>query len=213
MRSGFAPLVEPLGETANPTDVCSRFLDLPYLLFLDSAATQHPDAQYSFLAADPMLIVRSKGATTEVRRREDAAWSRVSVLAPYSIQQWAHEPLKIMSSAVLRVVVLTMVSSLAFSPDGRMLVTTPQAGFEFGPPFIKISLRRGTEPVLRTGFYLFVGIYAAQRFLWEFLKPYGTVIGPFNLFHLISIALIAYALIFARREAPRSCSTLVRSSP
>ena len=78
MSSGFAPLVEPLGETANPTEVCSHFLDLPYLLFLYSAAAQHPDAQYSFLAADPVLIVRSKGATTEVRRREDAAWSRVS---------------------------------------------------------------------------------------------------------------------------------------
>ena len=78
MNGDLAPLVEPLGETANPTEVCSRFLDLPYVLFLDSAATQHPDAQYSFLAADPILIVRSKGATTEVRRREDAAWSRVS---------------------------------------------------------------------------------------------------------------------------------------
>jgi hypothetical protein len=69
MNGDLAPLVEPLGETANPTEVCSRFLDLPYLLFLDSAASQHPDAQYSFLAADPVLIVRSKGATTEVRRR------------------------------------------------------------------------------------------------------------------------------------------------
>jgi para-aminobenzoate synthetase component 1 len=78
MNGDLAPLVEPLGETANPTEVCSRFLDLPYLLFLDSAASQHPDAQYSFLAADPVLIVRSKGATTEVRRREDAAWSQVS---------------------------------------------------------------------------------------------------------------------------------------
>jgi para-aminobenzoate synthetase component I len=78
MNGDLAPLVEPLGETANPIEVCSRFLDLPYLLFLDSAATQHPDAQYSFLAADPVLIVRSKGATTEVRRREDKAWSRVS---------------------------------------------------------------------------------------------------------------------------------------
>jgi para-aminobenzoate synthetase component 1 len=78
MSSGFAPLVEPLGKTADPAEVCSRFLDLPYLLFLDSAATQHPDAQYSFLAADPVLIVRSKGATTEVRRREDPAWNRVS---------------------------------------------------------------------------------------------------------------------------------------
>jgi para-aminobenzoate synthetase component 1 len=78
MSSDFQPLIEPLGETANPTEVCSHFLDLPYLLFLDSAATQHPDGQYSFLAADPVLIVRSKGAATEVRRREDAAWSRVS---------------------------------------------------------------------------------------------------------------------------------------
>jgi para-aminobenzoate synthetase component 1 len=78
MNEDFAPLVEPLGETADPAEVCTRFLDLPYLLFLDSAAKQHPDAQYSFLAADPVLIVRSKGATTEVRRREDAAWSRVS---------------------------------------------------------------------------------------------------------------------------------------
>ena len=73
--------------------------------------------------------------------------------------------------------------------------------------------RRGNPAVLRGGFYLFVGVYAAQRFLWEFLKPYGTVAGPFNLFHLISVALIAYALLFARREAPRPCSTLVRSSP
>jgi para-aminobenzoate synthetase component 1 len=78
MNGDFAPLVEPLGETADPAEVCTRFLDLPYLLFLDSATTQHPDAQYSFLTADPVLIVRSKGATTEVRRKEDAAWSRVS---------------------------------------------------------------------------------------------------------------------------------------
>jgi para-aminobenzoate synthetase component 1 len=78
MSSGFAPLVEPLGKTVDPAEVCSRFLDLPYLLFLDSAATQHADGQYSFLAADPILIVRSKGATTEVRRREDPAWNRVS---------------------------------------------------------------------------------------------------------------------------------------
>src|SRR5207237_1292674 len=68
---------------------------------------------------------------------------------------------------------------------------------------------RGNPAVLRSGFYLFVGVYAAQRFLWEFLKPYGTVVGPLNLFHLLSLALIAYALLFARREAPRSCSTLV----
>jgi phosphatidylglycerol:prolipoprotein diacylglycerol transferase len=73
-------------------------------------------------------------------------------------------------------------------------------------------VRRGNEAVLRSGFYLFVGIYAAQRFVWEFLKPYGTVIGPFNLFHLLSIALLAYALLFARREALQPCPNSVRAS-
>jgi phosphatidylglycerol---prolipoprotein diacylglyceryl transferase len=70
-----------------------------------------------------------------------------------------------------------------------------------------VLVRRGNASVLRTGFYLFVGIYAAQRFAWEFLKPYGTVIGPFNLFHLLSLALVAYAILFARREILQPCPT------
>jgi para-aminobenzoate synthetase component 1 len=77
MRDGFVPLVEALGETAEPSEVCSHFLDLPYLLFLDSAATQHPDAQYSFLAADPVAVVRSKGTRTELRRQQDREWAVV----------------------------------------------------------------------------------------------------------------------------------------
>jgi para-aminobenzoate synthetase component 1 len=77
MRKGFAPLVEPLGQTADPTEVCARFLDLPYLLFLDSAATQHPDAHYSFLAADPVRVVRSKGSSTEIRNVPAGDWTRV----------------------------------------------------------------------------------------------------------------------------------------
>jgi para-aminobenzoate synthetase component 1 len=75
MSSGFAPLVEPLGRTAAAAEVCARFLDLRYLLFLDSAA-MHPDTQYSFLAADPALVVRSKGARTEIGRGSD--WTIVS---------------------------------------------------------------------------------------------------------------------------------------
>jgi prolipoprotein diacylglyceryltransferase len=30
------------------------------------------------------------------------------------------------------------------------------------------------------GFHAFVIVYGAQRFLWEFLKPYPKLIGPFN---------------------------------
>jgi phosphatidylglycerol:prolipoprotein diacylglycerol transferase len=45
------------------------------------------------------------------------------------------------------------------------------------------------------GFYLFVLVYGTQRFAWEFLKPYPTLLGPFNVFHLVTLAMIAYALV------------------
>jgi prolipoprotein diacylglyceryltransferase len=70
-----------------------------------------------------------------------------------------------------------------------------------------VLVRRGNPSLLRTGFYLFVGVYAAQRFGWEFLKPYGTVLGPLNLFHLLSLALLAYAILLTRREILQPCPT------
>ena len=50
------------------------------------------------------------------------------------------------------------------------------------------------------GFHAMVIAYAAQRFLWEFLKPYPTLIGPLNLFHLLMMGLIAYGIIWWRRD-------------
>jgi prolipoprotein diacylglyceryltransferase len=55
--------------------------------------------------------------------------------------------------------------------------------------------RRNDRFVIDNGFYLAVGYYGAQRFVWEFLKPYGTLIGPFTLFHLLSAALVVYAVV------------------
>jgi para-aminobenzoate synthetase component 1 len=70
----YAPLVENLGPAGDPADVVARFLDLPYLLFLDSATAQgssrpatgeaHQLARYSFLTADPWRVVRGKGGVT-----------------------------------------------------------------------------------------------------------------------------------------------------
>ena len=80
MNPGYAPLVEPLGETAEPAEVCARFLDLPYLIFLDSAAKHTPTGdleQYSFLSADPVALVRSKGALTEMRQAASTRWIAV----------------------------------------------------------------------------------------------------------------------------------------
>jgi phosphatidylglycerol---prolipoprotein diacylglyceryl transferase len=53
------------------------------------------------------------------------------------------------------------------------------------------------------GFYAMVAFYAAQRFLWEFLKPYGAVLGPFNIFHLVCLALVAYAAAMMGRRHER----------
>lgn len=43
------------------------------------------------------------------------------------------------------------------------------------------------------GFYVFVPVYAGQRFVWEFIKPYSSVLYPFNLFQLLCLLLIGYA--------------------
>lgn len=49
--------------------------------------------------------------------------------------------------------------------------------------------------VITNGFYLVLAYYGAQRFLWEFFKPYGTLIGPFTLFHLLSLSILLYAAV------------------
>ena len=62
------------------------------------------------------------------------------------------------------------------------------AVFLIVPSFSLASL--GEPWFMRHGFYAMVLVYAGQRFLWEFLKPYGTVLGPFNLFHFICAGLV-----------------------
>ena len=62
-----------------------------------------------------------------------------------------------------------------------------------------VLIGRRNEFFMRNGFYLLVLVYAGQRFLWEFLKPYGTVVGPFNLFHLICAGLVIYSIAMMAR--------------
>lgn len=57
-----------------------------------------------------------------------------------------------------------------------------------------VMLARRDAFFLRNGFYLMVLCYAAQRFCWEFLKPYAPVLGPLNLFHLVCLGLMGYAV-------------------
>jgi para-aminobenzoate synthetase component 1 len=58
------PFVEELVPPPDPVQCCEQLEGLPYRLFLDSAA-RGSLGRYSFLAADPIAVVRSKGSRTE----------------------------------------------------------------------------------------------------------------------------------------------------
>ena len=49
-------------------------------------------------------------------------------------------------------------------------------------------------------FYQFILLYATQRFLWEFLKPYETIVMGLNIFQLFCFGLILYALYYLRKK-------------
>ena len=66
--------------------------------------------------------------------------------------------------------------------------------------FALVSFANRAPFFMKNGFYLLVGFYGAQRFAWEFFKPYGTVIGPLNVFHLVCLGLIAYAFTMIMRK-------------
>ncbi len=72
MSDGWVPLVENLAEAEEPVEIAARFLDLPYVLFLDSAtgatvrSEVHPLGRYSFLSADPGVLIRSRNRRTEI---------------------------------------------------------------------------------------------------------------------------------------------------
>lgn len=48
-------------------------------------------------------------------------------------------------------------------------------------------------------FHALVIVYAGQRFVWEFFKPYPTLAGPLNVFHLLTLGMLAYGLAWWHR--------------
>lgn len=71
--------------------------------------------------------------------------------------------------------------------------------------FTLLMLKNHKDIIIRYGFYLCTGFYAAQRFAWEFLKPYSQL-GPLNMFQYLCIALIIYStvMIYGARHAHRT---------
>src|SRR5215475_13081481 len=72
--------------------------------------------------------------------------------------------------------------------------------------FYVVAARLRDPFVIDNGFYLAAGFYGAQRFGWEFVKPYGAVLGPLSLFHLLSLAILAYAIAMIATAPERNPS-------
>ena len=71
-----APLVHELVPAPDPLTTCARFQGLPFLTLLDSATDHAHLGRYSFLCADPVTAVRSKGRLTQQLVEE--RWIRVA---------------------------------------------------------------------------------------------------------------------------------------
>src|SRR2546428_7614915 len=69
-------LVHELVPAPDPLETCTRFQGMPFLLFLDSATDPEHLGRYSFLAADPVTAVRSKGLLTP--QLVEGEWIRVA---------------------------------------------------------------------------------------------------------------------------------------
>lgn len=78
--------------------------------------------------------------------------------------------------------------------------------------FACIQLARRDAFFLRNGFYMLVFWYAAQRFAWEFLKPYAVLWGALNVFHFTALALMIYAVSMMLRS-PTSAMALAPEHP
>ena len=62
------------------------------------------------------------------------------------------------------------------------------------------GLRSRQAWAMRHGFYWLAIAYGAQRFLWEFLKPYPPLVGLLNHFHLLCLGLVIYGLLMIHRS-------------
>jgi phosphatidylglycerol:prolipoprotein diacylglycerol transferase len=70
----------------------------------------------------------------------------------------------------------------------------------FAAVYVRTRVRDG-KWAREHAFHAMIIFYAAQRFLWEWLKPYPAVLGPLNVFHILMVGLVAYGLFWWRRSS------------
>jgi para-aminobenzoate synthetase component 1 len=84
-------LIEELVPAPDPAACCGKFLDRPYLVFLDGQGAPADLARYSYLTADPWEVVR--GQTRETIRIDRRRGTEQTILAdPMDVLEEALEP-------------------------------------------------------------------------------------------------------------------------
>jgi phosphatidylglycerol:prolipoprotein diacylglycerol transferase len=76
----------------------------------------------------------------------------------------------------------------------------------FAAVLVRARLRGAAWPQARA-FHALIIVYAAQRFWWEFLKPYPPVAAGLNIFHLLMAGLLIYGIVWWRRKDPGEAGT------
>lgn len=61
------------------------------------------------------------------------------------------------------------------------------------------ALKAGVDWAKYSGFHALIIVYSAQRFAWEFLKPYPRLLGPLNIFHVLTLGMMLYGYLALRR--------------
>lgn len=75
-----------------------------------------------------------------------------------------------------------------------------------------VGLAQRAPWATRRSFYLLCIWYGLQRFAWEFLKPYPSLVGSLNIFHLLCLGLILYGGLFLALDLRRERSFALRGA-
>ena len=98
------PTVIEFTEAPDPARCCEAFAGLPYRLFLDSATPGTRLGRYSFVTADPVAVVQSKGARTEIRSRNGVRTVEGDVLFAVVTKSRSPSPLMSMTSLYVKLI-------------------------------------------------------------------------------------------------------------
>lgn len=92
----MGPLVQELHPLPDPARCCEQLDGLPYRIFFDSAARSARLGRYSFVTADPVALVRARGARLECVEHPDGARRQMTgdalAFVRASLQPWRTAP-------------------------------------------------------------------------------------------------------------------------